>query len=99
MQAKCGCERAMDAWRKRAPGQVHLLRYEALLAEPEAGIRTLLETCQLPFDAACLAFHQARRSVRTASAAQVRQPLRRDTARAAAYGALLDPLRAALARA
>jgi hypothetical protein len=34
--------------------------------------------------------------VRTASAAQVRQPLRRDTARAAAYGALLDPLRCAL---
>jgi hypothetical protein len=34
--------------------------------------------------------------VRTASAAQVRQPLQRDTARAVAYGALLDPLRAAL---
>jgi hypothetical protein len=31
--------------------------------------------------------------VRTASAAQVRQPLQRDTARAARYGALLDPLR------
>jgi hypothetical protein len=28
----------------------------------------------------------------------VREPLRRDTARAARYGALLDPLRAALAR-
>ena len=35
----------------------------------------------------------AMRSVRTPSAAQVRQPLRRDTARAAHYGALLDPLR------
>jgi hypothetical protein len=37
------------------------------------------------------------RSVRTPSASQVRQPLRRDTARAAHYGALLDPLRRALA--
>ncbi len=36
------------------------------------------------------------RPVRTASAAQVRQPLRRDTARADRFGALLDPLRAAL---
>jgi hypothetical protein len=34
--------------------------------------------------------------VRTASAAQVRQPLRHDTALAARYGALLDPLRQAL---
>jgi hypothetical protein len=37
--------------------------------------------------------------VRTASAAQVRQPLRADTARAARYGTLLDPLRAMLAEA
>jgi len=36
--------------------------------------------------------------VRTASAAQVREPLRGDTARADRYGALLDPLRAMLAR-
>jgi hypothetical protein len=34
--------------------------------------------------------------VRTASAAQVRQPLQHDTARAGRYGALLDPLRASL---
>jgi hypothetical protein len=34
--------------------------------------------------------------VRTASAAQVRQPMRADTARSANYGTLLDPLRRAL---
>ena len=48
------------------------------------------------FDAACLAFHTARRNVRTASAAQVRQPLQQGTGRTSAYGALLDPLRRAL---
>ena len=48
------------------------------------------------FDERCLAFHRAERSVRTASAAQVRQPLMRDTARAAAYGVLLNPLVQAL---
>ena len=91
-----GCERAMDAWRARDPARIRLHRYEDLLADPEPRIRALLDDCGLAFDPACLAHHDARRSVRTASAAQVRQPLRHDTARADAYGALLDPLRAAL---
>ena len=94
-----GCTRAMDAWRERDPEHIRLLAYEDLLAAPEAGIRALLDACGLPFDPACLASHLAQRSVRTASAAQVRQPLRRDTARAAMHGAWLDPLRAALAKA
>lgn len=93
------CGQAMDAWRARDPRRIHLQLYEDLLAAPEAGIRALLDACDLPFDPACLEFHSAQRSVRTASAAQVRQPLRADTARAAHYGALLDPLRAALAAA
>ena len=91
-----GCERAMDAWRARDPARIRLHRYEDLLADPEARIRALLDDCGLDFDPACLAHHETRRSVRTASAAQVRQPLRHDTARTDAYGALLDPLRAAL---
>jgi tetratricopeptide (TPR) repeat protein len=91
------CETAMDAWRAQAPAQILLQRYEDLLADPEREIRALLAACDLPFDAACLQSHTARRSVRTASAAQVRGPLRQDTRRADAYGALLDPLRARLA--
>jgi tetratricopeptide (TPR) repeat protein len=90
------CEQAMDAWREQDPQRIRVQGYEALLAEPEAQIRELLAFCGLPFDAASLDFHKAGRSVRTASAAQVRQPLRRDTARAAQYGALLDPLRKGL---
>ncbi|HWS77075.1 MAG TPA: sulfotransferase [Thermomonas sp.] len=91
-----GCERAMDAWRAHDPARIRLHRYEALLADPEPRIRALLSDCGLEFDPACLRFHAATRSVRTASAAQVRQPLHRDSVRAAAYGALLDPLRQAL---
>lgn len=90
------CERAMDLWRQRDPRRVQLQRYEALLADPETELRRLLAACGLAFDARCLQFHLAGRSVRTASAAQVRQPLRTDTARAAAYGGLLDPLREGL---
>lgn len=91
-----GCERAMDAWRARDPARIRLHRYEDLLASPEPRVRALLADCGLDFDPACMRFHAAARSVRTASAAQVRQPLQRDTARAAAYGGLLDPLRVAL---
>ena len=91
-----GCERAMDQWRLLAPDRIHLHRYEDLLADPDAGIGALLADCGLPFDPACLAFHASNRSVRTASAAQVRQPLRGDTARTAHYGPLLDPFRQAL---
>ncbi|MHB1056766.1 MAG: sulfotransferase family protein [Rhodanobacter sp.] len=86
-------ERIMDAWQAAAPQRIRIQRYEALLAGPEAEIRALLAFCDLPFDPACLDHQHARRSVRTASAAQVRQPLQRDTARAERYGALLDPLR------
>ncbi|PWK87609.1 tetratricopeptide repeat protein [Fulvimonas soli] len=89
-------ERAMDAWRAAGPARIRTQCYEALLADPEREIRALLDFCGLPFDPACLDFHRAERSVRTASAAQVRQPLRRDTARAERYGALLDPLRLGL---
>jgi tetratricopeptide (TPR) repeat protein len=91
-----GCERAMDAWRARDPRRIHLLRYEDLLADPENRIRDLLAACDLAFDPACLDFHRATRSVRTASAAQVREPLRRDTARAVHYGEMLEPLRRGL---
>lgn len=92
-------QRAMDAWRERDPDHVHLQSYEALLRDPDAAIHALLDACGLAFDPACLAFHAARRSVRTASATQVRQPLQPDTGRTGGYGALLDRLRAALVRA
>ncbi|MDE2226310.1 MAG: sulfotransferase, partial [Xanthomonadaceae bacterium] len=60
-------------------------------------IRRLLDFCGLPFDRACLDFHKTERTVLSApSAAQVRQPLRADTARADRYGDKLDHLRARL---
>ncbi|MBD8872979.1 tetratricopeptide repeat-containing sulfotransferase family protein [Rhodanobacter sp. DHB23] len=81
-------------WLQRYPGQVFDLEYETLTAEPEPTIRRLLDFCGLPFDPACLEFHKTSRAVLSApSAAQVRQPMRRDTARSARYGDKLDGLR------
>jgi tetratricopeptide (TPR) repeat protein len=91
-----GFDRALQRWQSRHPGFVYTQDYENLLAEPESSVRTLLAFCGLPFDGACLAFGAGTRAVRSPSAMQVREPLRRDTARAPRYGALLDPLRNAL---
>ncbi len=86
-------------WAERHPNHVRVQDYETFLARPEAEIRALLEFCDLEFDPSCLRWHEAQRSVRTASAAQVRQPLRHDTARTGGYGNRLAPLREMLATA
>jgi tetratricopeptide (TPR) repeat protein len=65
----------MDHWDAVLPGKVLHVQHEDLVRDPEANIRRLLDHCGLPFEPACLKFHETRRSVRTASAEQVRQPL------------------------
>jgi tetratricopeptide (TPR) repeat protein len=65
----------MDHWDEVLPGKVLHLSYEALVQDPDAAVRRLLAHCRLPFESACLSFHENRRPVRTASAEQVRQPI------------------------
>ena len=78
-------------WLQRFPDRVFDLEYEVLLADPETMTRRLLDFCGLPFDSACLQFHRTQRTVvSAASAAQVRQPLQGNAARAAHYGHWLD---------
>ena len=89
-------DRAIRHWKATDPQRVRVQVYEELVADPETQTRALLDFCGLPFDSACLRFYETERRVRTPSASQVREPLRRDTARTAKYGALLDPLRTAL---
>jgi hypothetical protein len=68
--------RLMDHWREVLPDRVIDVDHEALVADPETQIRWLVtEACGLAWDDACLSFHEAAGPVRTASAAQVRQPI------------------------
>ena len=60
------------------PGRVHRVHYEAMVADTDTEVRRLLDYCGLPFEAACLRFHENERAVRTPSAEQVRQPIYRD---------------------
>lgn len=81
-------------WLEKYPDRVMDLPYESLVADPESEVRRMLDFCGLPFDRACLDFHKTARTVQSLpSAAQVRQPIRRDTARSALYGDRLDGLR------
>ncbi|MBS0569566.1 MAG: sulfotransferase [Proteobacteria bacterium] len=89
-------DRGVRFWQERYPDRVYVQHYEKLVANPEGQIRKLLEFCDLAFEEACLTFHETERFVTTPSATQVREPIRKDTARARKYGALLDPLRAEL---
>ena len=70
--------RLMAHWDRVSPGRVHRLVHERLVEDPEAEIRRLLDYLGLPFDEACLNFHETKRPVRTVSAEQVRQPIRKD---------------------
>lgn len=70
-------QRIMQHWQEVLPTPVHELCYEALVEQPEAQIRAMLAYLDLPWDEACLSFHDTRRAVRTASHWQVRQPIYR----------------------
>jgi len=65
----------MEHWNRRLPGRILEVAYERLVAEPEAEIRRLLAACGLPWNDACLRFHENRRAVGTASLSQVREPI------------------------
>ncbi|MDQ0504135.1 sulfotransferase family protein [Xanthobacter agilis] len=51
------------------------VRYEDIVADQEKHLRRMLAFADLPFDARCLSFHENRRYARTASYAQVAEPL------------------------
>jgi tetratricopeptide (TPR) repeat protein len=79
------------------PGAVVRVIHEDLLDDPEGGIRALLNALGLPFEEACLRFHENERAVRTASSEQVRRPINRDGAGAwKPYERWLGPLKDAL---
>lgn len=65
----------MAHWREVLPGVVHDVRYEDFVADQEGQSRALIEWLGLPWSDAVLSFHANERQVRTASAAQVRQPI------------------------
>jgi tetratricopeptide (TPR) repeat protein len=68
----------MRHWDAVVPGQVLRVWYEDVVEGLEGSVRRILEFSGLEFEPACLEFYKTKRSVRTASSEQVRQPIFRD---------------------
>lgn len=66
-------ERLLQHWRATLSLPMLDACYEDLVDHQEPVMRRLLEFCRLPWDDRCLAFHENRRIVHTASAEQVRR--------------------------
>ena len=89
--------RVMDHWRATLPASIHEVDYEETVADLEGVARRLVSALGLAWDPSCLEFHRTVRSVRTASALQVREPLyRRSVGRWKLYEAELADLFEAL---
>ena len=88
----------MAHWRRvLPPGRILDVRYENVVDDLERSARSIIAHCGLDWDPRCLDFHLTQRTVRTASAAQVRRPIYRSSVgRRRAYAAFLGPLLAAL---
>ena len=87
----------MDHWDAVLPGKVLQVRYEEVVTDLETQVRRLLDFCGLPFEQACLNFHETERAVRTASSEQVRQPIfKSGVDQWENFSPWLDPLRKVL---
>jgi hypothetical protein len=51
------------------------VQYDQVVADLETNVRRILEFCGLPFEDACLRFHETERAIKTASSEQVRRPI------------------------
>ncbi|MDN3638468.1 sulfotransferase [Simiduia curdlanivorans] len=95
-----GYHRLMAHWRSLLGDRLVEVSYENLVANPEEEIRSLLVRLDLPFESACLNFHQQKNTVATASAAQVREkPHTRSVGRWQHFTELMAPVREKLTQA
>src|SRR6185312_16201866 len=91
--------KVVSHWRETLPADRFMeIRYEDIVGDLKGQARKLIDFCRLDWNDRCLAFHENRAAMTTPSGAQVRQPIYASSiGRWKKYGALLDPLRAALA--
>ena len=87
----------MAHWDAVLPGRVLRVDYADVVGDLETQVRRILGHVGLPFEQACVDFHQSDRAVRTPSSEQVRQPIfTSGLDQWEHYGPWLAPLRGAL---
>ena len=92
------CDGLMEHWKKVLPdGFILDVDYENVVGDIETEAKRIVAHCGLDWDPACLDFHKNARTIKTASAAQVRRPLYSSSVeRWRKYGAAVEPLAAML---
>ncbi len=87
----------MDHWDAVLPGKVLRVQYEDVVKDTVGEVRRILDYCGLRYEDACVNFYQTKRSVRTPSSEQVRQPIyTTGLEQWRNYETWLDPLKSAL---
>lgn len=96
-QYYAGYQRLMRHWESILPGRIHVVRYEALVADQTEATGGLLDFCGLEWEDGCLEFHRNPAPANTASAVQIRRRIY-DTSVSQwrHYEKQLEPLRASL---
>jgi tetratricopeptide (TPR) repeat protein len=90
-------KRLIEHWKAVLPVPIYELRYENITADFENEARKVIEFIGLPWDEACLKFHEAGRTVHTFSKQQVRSPIYKSSIeRWRNYEKELQPLLSAL---
>jgi tetratricopeptide (TPR) repeat protein len=87
-------ETLMDHWRSvLPPGRMLEVEYEELVKDVDGQARRLIAHCGVDWDPSCLAFHETKRPVHTASLVQVRKSIYASSVgRSRFYGSKLKPL-------
>ena len=89
--------RLMEHWDRALPGYVLRVMHEDVVDDLETQVRRILDFCNLPFEEACVNFHETERNIRTPSSEQVRQPIYRSGMEQwRNFEPWLDPLKEAL---
>lgn len=90
-------QRLMGHWRSTLPVPLLEVDYENAVSDLDAVARRLVAACGLDWEPVCVEFYRTKGPVRTASLAQVRQPIyQRSVGRWRNYESVLPELFAAL---
>ena len=65
----------MNFWSKQFKNKIYNLDYEKIVKNPEEEIKKMINYCDIKWDENCLTFYKNKKSVSTASLAQVRSPI------------------------
>ena len=68
-------EELMTFWKSEYGKRIYDINYEDLITNQETEVKKLLNYCELDWDENCMTFYKNKKSVATASLAQVRSPI------------------------